>query len=96
MIVRAEYLCAKFLMITEYPKAEKTAKNNSIIPLGEAFNDKSLLISINSKPMKEMIMPIRLEREIFSLIVKYATNGLKSGIVLIITDEMVEDTNLSP
>lgn len=83
-------------MIIEYPKDEKTAKNNSIIPLGEAFNDKSLLMSINSKPMKETIMPIRLEREILSLIVKYATNGLKSGMVLIITDEMVEDTNLSP
>jgi len=83
-------------MTTEYPKAEKTAKNNSRIPLGEAFNDKSLLISINNKPVKEIIIPIRLEREIFSLIVKYATSGLKSGMVLIITDEMVEDTNLSP
>ena len=82
--------------MTEYITAAKTANMRNAAPMGEAFRERSLLISIMEIPIKEMAIPRYPVKGNFSPRVIRAAIGLKTGMVAMITAAMVGVDSLSP
>ena len=66
------------------------------MPIGSAANVKSFFTSITIIPAKDTISPKRFNLDNLSLRKRKAKKGVKTGIVAIITELMVEETSLSP
>ena len=93
---KEECFAVSFFSNIEYQTAERTASVRNAIPAGNAFRLKSLLMSINRIPPKEIISPIILSFGNFSDKEKYATIGIISGIVEIKTALIVGEENFIP
>lgn len=96
IIFKALYFVVSFLTYAEYNKADPTARKRKAMPLGSAFRLRSGFTIIMIMPKNETIMPNHEKIPVRSRVNKKATKGLNRGIVAIITDEMVEETNFNP
>jgi len=94
--VNGLYLYIIFLTTNELKIAANTAKNNKRSPLIEYLNVKSFSIMISNTPKKEIIIPAIPVIVIFSLRNKYEKIGVTTGIVEIITEATIDDTNNKP
>ena len=79
----------------EYMIADITAMNNANKPIGLAIG---LSFSYTNRitPERDIAKPTKFSLEIRSCSKKNANKGVKIGIVLKITEEIVGDTNFKP
>jgi hypothetical protein len=96
MIVAEEYFIASFFRKMIFTNAEKTAKNSNKTPRGDALNLNSKSSTIINTPVKEIKKPRILIPESFSPNAIYPRNGVKTGMVAIITAAMVGETSCRP
>ena len=94
--VTGEYFRVSFLRKTEKTKAEITAPKSASTPLPSPENERSLVTSMIVTPEKDINIPKILSFEILSLNVSQPSTGVNTGIVAMITLEIVADVNLTP
>lgn len=73
-----------------------TAPNNMAIPKSDPEKCRSRPSTTIKTPIKDTTIPKTLNTVILSLKNKYATKGVKTGMVDIITADTVDDTILTP
>lgn len=95
-IVTGEYLLVSCFRKTENIRDEITAPKSARIPRPSPEKDKVLEASMIATPEKEIKIPKILSLDIFSLNVSQATIGEKTGIVAIMTLEIVAEVYLTP
>jgi len=95
-MVKVLYLCVNLPIIAAYPKAVNTAQNSNKMPLTEPSKCNSLPKTTISTPINDTKIPAIFNFEILLCKNRYATIGVKIGMVAIITDATVEETRLTP
>ena len=94
--VTGEYFKVSFFRKPEKTSADNTAPKRANTPFPSAEKERSLEPTIIATPMNETIIPKIFSLEIFSLKISHASTGENTGIVAMITLEMVAEVYFTP